>query len=181
MHVGRLAKNKRLDLAIGALAILRKRYPDIRLVLIGEGPELEPLKTLARDKSLDDIVFFPGPITDPKELAPWMSASDLIVAPGQIGLLAPMSLAYERTLVTSDCTELHYPEVQSVIDKKSGLYYRYEDITDLADNIDALISNPAQRYDYAKFGRKYVEKNMGPESMIDAFLQAVHYAHNLHR
>ena len=49
MHVGRLAKNKRLDLAIGALPNLRKRYPDIRLVLIGEGPELEPLKTLARD------------------------------------------------------------------------------------------------------------------------------------
>jgi len=46
---------------------------------------------------------------------------DLFVAPGTIGLMAPMSLVYGKTLVISDVAEHHDPEVQAFIPGETGL------------------------------------------------------------
>lgn len=131
MHIGRMAQNKRLDLLLRILPELQKKWPEIRLALIGEGPELANLQKLAKELTVAESVHFLGPITDHKDLAPWILSCDLIVAPGQIGLQAPMSLVYGKTLVISDRPELYGPEVQAFVSGETGLAYKYEDIDDL--------------------------------------------------
>ena len=128
MHTGRLAANKRIDLLIRALPRLQEKWPDIRLALIGEGPERGNLIHLARELFISSAVHFLGPITDHKYLAPWVLASDLFVAPAQIGLMAPMCLVYGRTLVISDAVRHHMPELQAFIPGKTGLTYKYGDV-----------------------------------------------------
>jgi len=177
MHIGRLAKNKRLDLLLRAMPKLQKKWPKIQLVLIGEGPELKTLQKLAHELSISWIVHFLGPITDHKLLAPWVLASDLIVAPAQIGLLAPMSLAYGKTLVISDVPEHHGPEVQAFIPGQTGLDYRYENLDDLFYTVDMLLADPEQRNKFAQIGRERVTKLMGPERMLEGFIAAIRYVH----
>jgi len=181
MHVGRLARNKRLDLLLRVLPKLLHKWPKTHLAIIGEGPELETLRKLVRQLSVSGIVHFLGSITDHKLLAPWMLASDLIVAPAQIGLLAPMSLVYGRTLVISNITEHHGPEVQASVPGQTGMNYRYDDVDDLTHVISDLLADPKKRRKFAETGSSRVRKIMGPESMLNGFLAAIHYVHSMRR
>jgi glycosyltransferase involved in cell wall biosynthesis len=175
MHAGRLAANKRLDLLIQSLSVLRQNFPQIKLVLIGEGPEKRNLSNLASKLSISDSVHFLGAITDHKRLAPWVLASDLFVAPAQIGLMAPMCLVYRKTLVISDVLKHHGPEVQAFIPGKTGLTYKYGDVQDLTEKISNLLADPGKRKKFADAGSAHVRDMMGPERMLDAFLAAIHY------
>ena len=181
MHIGRLARNKRLDLLLRVLPKLLDKWSKIQLAIIGEGPELEALRKLARQLSVSGIVHFLGSITDHKLLAPWMLASDLIVAPAQIGLLAPMSLVYGRTLVISNVTEHHGPEVQAFVPGQTGMNYRYDDVDDLTHVISDLLADPEKCRKYAEAGSARVRELMGPESMLNGFLAAIHYVHGMRR
>jgi len=177
MHIGRMANNKRLDLLLQILPRLQKKWPNIQLALIGEGPELEGLHRQVAKLSVTEIVHFLGPITDHKLLAPWILSSDLIVAPAQIGLLAPMSLAYGRTLVISDVPEHHGPEVQACIPGQTGMNYKYEDVENLTRVINDLLADPEKCQRLAKAGSARVRELMGPERMLDGFLAAIRYVH----
>jgi glycosyltransferase involved in cell wall biosynthesis len=180
MHAGRLAANKRLDFLIQSLSILRQDWPEIKLVLIGEGPEHKNLSDLANELSISDSVHFLGAITDHKRLAPWILASDLFVAPAQIGLMAPMCLAYGKTLVISDVLKHHGPEVQAFIPERTGLTYKHGDAQDLTEKISHLLADPGKRKKFAEAGSAYVRDVMGPERMLDAFLDAIHYVTGRH-
>lgn len=177
MHIGRMANNKRLDLLLQILPRLQKKWPNIQLALIGEGPELEGLHRLAVKLSVTEIVHFLGPITDHKHLAPWILACDLIVAPGQIGLQAPMALVYGKTLVISDDPKLHGPEVQAFIPGQTGLDYRYENLDDLVYTVDTLLADPEHCIKFAQVGSERVKKLMGPERMLEGFMAAIRYVH----
>jgi glycosyltransferase involved in cell wall biosynthesis len=175
MHVGRLAKNKRLDLLFKTLPNLRKKWPKIKLALIGEGPEHEDLKNLALELSIADSVRFLGPITDHKRLAPWVLASDLFVAPAQVGLMAPMCMIYGKTLIVSNEAEQHGPEVQPFIPGETGLNYKFGDIQDLTRVIDFMLDHPEKCKQFAAAGSAHVRKMMGAEKMLDSFLAAIRY------
>ncbi len=65
LSVSRLDRAKRVDLLLRALAL---SSTGIRAVIAGDGPELDALKKLARDLSIDDRVQFVGRVSD-EELA----------------------------------------------------------------------------------------------------------------
>lgn len=56
--VGRLVRRKNLHLLIEALAALSR--PEVRLLVVGDGPEQQPLQALAREHGLGDRVEFRG-------------------------------------------------------------------------------------------------------------------------
>jgi len=57
---GRMVPVKGFDVFIRACKIILDRQSDARFLLIGDGPELENLKSLACDLGIDDTVIFPG-------------------------------------------------------------------------------------------------------------------------
>jgi hypothetical protein len=107
-------------------------------------------------------------------------ASDLFVAPAQIGLMAPMCLVYGKTLVISDVAEHRTPELQCFLPGITGLEYKYGDVKDLTHKINFLLSDPDKRKKFAKAGAVRVREIMGPELMLDAFLAAIHYVTGRH-
>ncbi len=60
MTVGHLVARKRHADVLRALWVLAERRPDLRYVIIGDGPEREPLTALARELGLEDRVEFTG-------------------------------------------------------------------------------------------------------------------------
>lgn len=60
VHFGRVRKYKAIDVVIEAFALIRQKLPDARLVIIGDGPELPALESLAGRMGLGDAVEFTG-------------------------------------------------------------------------------------------------------------------------
>jgi colanic acid/amylovoran biosynthesis glycosyltransferase len=83
--VGRLYEKKGQSLAIQALAVLRERRPDldVRLRIIGDGPQLESLNRLADSLGVSAFITGPAPARQP-EVAVALLEADLALVPSRI-------------------------------------------------------------------------------------------------
>jgi len=79
LHVGRTAHEKNIDFLLRMLAALRRRIPDVLLVVAGEGPALPHLKNLARSLGLGECVRFVGYLERTRELPGCYAAGDVFV------------------------------------------------------------------------------------------------------
>lgn len=79
-YPGTLSWHQGLDIAIEAMATLRDEIPELRLQLIGDGPERENLKRLIRERGLEDRISLTGLIPMEK-VAEVMAGIDLGVVP----------------------------------------------------------------------------------------------------
>jgi len=75
---GKLVPQKRFDLVIRTAAELRKEWPSLHLVLIGDGPEREALESLAGRLGLTDAVHFTGGIPH-REVFEMMSRAEIFL------------------------------------------------------------------------------------------------------
>jgi len=85
ISVGRLYEKKGHDLAILTLAALRARRPDldVRLRIVGDGPQLESLNRLADSLGLRAYISGPAPAQQ-SEVAVAMREADLALVPSRI-------------------------------------------------------------------------------------------------
>lgn len=60
LTVSRLAPEKNLSLTLEALALVREKFPDTGLVIVGSGPEEGKLKILVKKLELEGVVDFVG-------------------------------------------------------------------------------------------------------------------------
>ncbi len=77
LSIARLSFEKRLDNLIKAFSFSKKvLHEDIKLYILGDGPEGKKLERLVKEKSLVDYIEFVGNV--PHELVPtWLSAADI--------------------------------------------------------------------------------------------------------
>jgi glycosyltransferase involved in cell wall biosynthesis len=173
LHVGRLAYFKRLDILVEAIHRLRMKWPNIRLVLVGDGPERQHLSDQVRSLGLNDNVLFTGAITDKSKLAEWFSISNIVVAPAQIGLLAPETHAYGRPLVISDDLSISGPEAQILQPGVTGESYRSGNLDDLVRIIDKLLCKPKLAEQYGRNGYEQAHAILGIDKQAAGFYQAI--------
>lgn len=79
--VGRMAAVKDYPTLIRAFAQLLGRHPRpeaLRLILVGDGPEMPRCQALVRELGLEDKVWLPG---DRQDIAEWLRAFDVFVLP----------------------------------------------------------------------------------------------------
>ncbi|WP_313526235.1 glycosyltransferase family 4 protein [Anaerotignum sp.] len=60
LSLGRIAKEKSIDVVMEAIPELLKKLPDVKMVIVGEGPERENLEALAKTLKIEDHVIFTG-------------------------------------------------------------------------------------------------------------------------
>lgn len=83
IHVGNLIPIKNQEISIRAIAILRNVIPNIRLAVIGGGPDLLKLKKLVVDLNLEKNVFFTGNM-DEHELRNAYKAANVNLLPSAL-------------------------------------------------------------------------------------------------
>jgi glycosyltransferase involved in cell wall biosynthesis len=77
---GRLKNHKNVDLLLRAVAILRESHPDVRVLVLGDGPERERLHRLCADLDLGRNVEFRGAL-DEQEMLGLVAAARICVNP----------------------------------------------------------------------------------------------------
>ena len=133
IYTGRLTKSKGLGLLLSAMSQLQNQGCKTSLLLVGEGPEREPLRLLAKTSGL--AVHFYGPCYDEIRLAELIMSANLTVAPGQVGLTAIHSLAYGTPVITHSDPANQMPEWEAIVPGKTGDLFKRDDVPDLARTI----------------------------------------------
>lgn len=62
---GRLARDKHIEIPIMILAEVKKTHPNVRLLILGDGPEKDDLEMLVCKLGVEDSVLFAGYVNDP--------------------------------------------------------------------------------------------------------------------
>ncbi len=79
--VCRLVGYKRVNDLIKAVALLKKEHPNLKLKIIGEGPEEESLRKLTREHDLEQSVEFLGKITEFSDVIKILKRSHIFALP----------------------------------------------------------------------------------------------------
>jgi glycosyltransferase involved in cell wall biosynthesis len=176
IYTGRLLEEKRVDQVIRALPRIARLVPDVVLLLIGQGPELEKLSHLAKALGVDDRVRFTGPVYDEAVLARYFLCSSLAVCPGYVGLNVNHAFAYGVPVVTTDDYWLHSPEIAMVTPGKTGAFFRNNDTDSLAEVVVSVLSDDATLRAMSANCLSLVDTKYNEESVVAAFEAAVAYA-----
>jgi glycosyltransferase involved in cell wall biosynthesis len=133
--VGRLAEQKGVDVAVRALARIRKREPAVVLVVLGEGPDRTRLEGLAGEG-----VYLPGRVGD---VASWYRRAEVLVHPARwegFGLALLEAMLAAKPVVATRVSSA--PEI--VADGETGLLVAPDEPTALAEAVLALLADPAR-------------------------------------
>lgn len=78
LAVSRLVKRKGHEMLLNAVEQVRRRHPNLVLIIVGTGPEESTLKSYTRNHGLERNVMFTGDIPD-EQLSGWYSLADFFV------------------------------------------------------------------------------------------------------
>jgi phosphatidylinositol alpha-1,6-mannosyltransferase len=82
LSVGRLQRRKGHDTVLAALPQLRHAVPQVRYVIVGDGPERSALEQQAREAGVADITHFAGAVPE-TDLPACYRAADVFVMPNR--------------------------------------------------------------------------------------------------
>jgi L-malate glycosyltransferase len=138
IFVGRLIKEKHVDLLVRAFGLLSSEQPELRLLIIGEGPEQDAIKKIIQELSLEDRITPKGFQNDHDKVIALMKSAKVCVIPSTregFGITALEALACGIPVVTVD-----HPAnaIKDLITEKNGFICSLSE-KDLANTIlDAL-------------------------------------------
>jgi len=156
LFTGRLVASKGLDTLLRAMPLLPE---DVTLLVIGSGPRLADLQTLARRLGVTPRVQFLVDV-DYERLPSYFALSDVFVFPSQnrlegFGLAAAEAMASGVPVVVADI-----PGVREVIDPgREGLLADPVIPDDFAVPVRQLLDDPALRKRMGAAGRKRAEEH----------------------
>ncbi len=81
IYVGRLVKDKNVDVLLEAIALVRRKKPKIRVAIVGDGPERKYLESLAEKLNVKKNVKFFGFVERYEDVISLMKSSKVFVLP----------------------------------------------------------------------------------------------------
>lgn len=169
LYVGRLVAQKKPELLMRGFAIAASTGQELRLVIVGDGPELSGLRSLATKLNIDQRVVFKGWVSDPQELASIYSTSICSVSPGFVGLSVTQSAGFGvPMLVARD--EPHSPEVE--LAEVGAIRWFESDSPHSLANAIAGASEDCEHVPDRQLS-EWVAKHYSAEAMADGLLAAL--------
>lgn len=168
IFVGNLVEIKGLIFLIEAMATLVVRYPNLRLTVVGDGPDRQTLLALVERLQLRNNVYFLGSVPN-TQLPDLLRAASVAVMPSLregLGLVAIEAMGCGCAVVASDLPAIR----DSVLPGKTGLLARPGDAEDLAEAIDQLLANEELRSALADNGRRHAIENFDWQTVGDHYV-----------
>lgn len=152
--VGRLSKEKAFDLLIQSFADLLQTGIDATLVIAGDGPERDTLRSHITSLGYEDSIQLVGHVSDPRNV--YAAADAFALSSTSEGL--PNSLL-EAMACGVPVVATSVGAVPSVVtDEMNGLLIPSGEATSLTLALSRLLSNEALRSQFAEAGRRTIEE-----------------------
>jgi glycosyltransferase involved in cell wall biosynthesis len=159
IFVGRLVEKKGVNYLVRAMAIVAKTHPQLRLTIVGDGPDRQELEALTLKLQLEDHISFVGHKLN-SELPDLLRAAKIAVMPSVVaksgdqeglGLVAVEAMGCGCAVVATDLGAIR----DSVQHGETGLIAIAGDAVDLAAKIEALLADERLVRRVVKNARKF--------------------------
>jgi glycosyltransferase involved in cell wall biosynthesis len=171
LFAGNLVPSKGVDVLLRAAAQLDQRGVDFQLKILGQGPALADLRTLAGQLGLATRVKW-APFIPQEQMPAEYGASTVTVLPSRaqaegLGLTLVEALLAGSAVVGTAAGGI--PEV--VLHQQTGLIAREDDSRDLADQIQRLLVDIELRERLTHAGKEHVLRTYSSQPAIGRFLE----------
>ena len=172
LFVGRIEERKGLIYLLRAFKILSKKFFNLRLIIVGDGPEKEKCQEFVRKNNLKEI-YFEGE-KNGKEVASYYLTADIFVAPSifgeSFGIVLLEAMASGKPVVA-----FANEGYKSVLKEGKGKQFlvKPRDYKTLAKKMEILVKNPKLRAEMGKWGRREAQKYSWPK-IADQVLNFYH-------
>ena len=149
-----------LDQLIAALPKILEQLPDVKILLVGGGPQDAALKQQVMALDLKERIVFTGRVSH-DEVNRYYDLVDVLVYPRHpmrlTELVTPLkpleAMAQGRLMVASDVGG----HKELIRNGETGMLFRAGDVNDLANKVVALLQNEAGAEKMKQNGRQFVE------------------------
>jgi len=168
LYLGRLSREKGVDLILRAFERISARRPQARLWIAGDGTERKSLEALAQSLGLNERVAFLGQVP-PDRVYSLLENGRFLVMPSRVeeglGLSALQAAHLGRPTIGARCGGL--PEI--VRHDETGLLFEAESWEGLAEAMERLLADPALCERLGGQARELVRKEFDFTAMVDAY------------
>ncbi|MCV0430368.1 glycosyltransferase family 4 protein [Nitrosopumilus sp.] len=159
VFTGAMYYHRGLDILLNALPKIIEKHNDVKLVLMGSGPELEKLKEIVKQKKIESNVEFVGWI-ERKDIPEKLKDAILGIGPLRLtdvtsGALPIKVLEYMAASLPIIAQKNTLPN-DVLVNEKNGFFIDGED--DLVMKINQLLNNTEQMITMGKESEKMVRK-----------------------
>jgi glycosyltransferase involved in cell wall biosynthesis len=143
-HIGLFYRWDRLDTLIEVVKSLRDKQPKIKVLLVGDGPEMENLRQTAFRLGMEREVIFSGPV--PRDDVPaYIDAMDICVLPDSNAFGSPIAL-FEFMAMGKPCVVPDLGPMRDVMeDGATGVMFPHGDHDGLGAALLRLVEDPELR------------------------------------
>ena len=175
-----LTKQKGQHVGLEAVGRLSEAFPDLGVLLVGEGPHEAALRSLAERLGIAPRVAFCGSV-NPEELPAYYNAGDLFVSPTLrvegIPCVMAEAMACATPVVASAVGGI--PDV--IVHGRTGRLVPPGDVARLSDEIGRLLAHPEERRALAEAALKDVHERLTVERYLDAVEETIEEAVSLRK
>ena len=160
-YISNISKREGHEILINSLPKILKKFPEVMILMVGDGSEKQNLISLSNKLKLNDKIIFTGKV-DHAEIQDYYRIIDLFVVPRKrdyaSDLVTPLkpyeAMALEIPLIVSDRKAL-----LEIIGNDRGFSFKTGDYEDLADTVIKCFSNYDNAKARAKTARKWLIEN----------------------
>ena len=144
VYAGTVSPRHRLDLAIQALFKLKDEMPDLRLKIIGDGPDIPKLRSLSKDYQIDDKVNFVGvvPMVEVPEILGQCDVAIATYSNDAFGNLVFPTKAVEAIMIGLPVLCTRIAAVLDYFDNSILFYFEPGDVNSLIEQIRLIRNRP---------------------------------------
>jgi glycosyltransferase involved in cell wall biosynthesis len=168
IYVGTLAVGRNMKILIQAFHKVRMKRKYVKLLVVGDGGDLEILRQLADELGIMGDVIFTGRVPQ-SEVANYIAAADIGVSPipplSFFKLSSPIKLVEYMALAKPVVANQEILDHDNVLHKSQGGLLVPYTAGAFADAILTILDDPGVARQMGQRGREWVEKNRNYEPM----------------
>lgn len=165
--LGRLSREKGVDVALAAFAHVLERFPEARLVIAGDGPERDALERQAEELSMGGAVQFLGWVP-PNDVPALINAASVVLLPSREDAfpLVGLQAALMGRPTAASCVG-GIPEM--IVDRETGLLVEREDPRALAGAVESLLERPDEARRMGEAARRRAREVFSFDKHVGAY------------
>lgn len=175
LFVGRLVERKGVIYLLRAVKILRETYPDIRLAIVGTGPEENHLRAEAKTLRIEDNVEFLGLISEQEKSAEYAKATVFVLP----AIVDSKGDTEGQGVVILEAMRAGVPVVASavggivdlIVDGETGFLVPEKDPEALSAVLARLLNSPEERMRVATAAHLRLDKDFGPHATVERLIE----------
>lgn len=167
--VARYTKQKRLDILIDALTLLKQEGLDFKAILIGEGEEKNNLEKMVENRSLSEEITL-LPLMTQHELSHYYRESDVVVLPSEnegFGLVLVEAQLCHIPVIGADSGGI----TEIIQAEKTGLLFPPGEVQTLANQMKRILTDEDLFLKLASNAHQSARIRFSPENIAKGFFR----------